>query len=153
VLAIPQDDSATTVEAGMEYYKNILTQGSYLTGNANEVNNQLGEEPDMTFFIPNSAKAQQSFASTTSGWTTDELNELLYYHAVPGIVAYSSSMHDGSVLPTVQGAEITIHMGPNGSIYANDVKILATDYLISNGVMHILDGQVFSPLGLLPSTD
>lgn len=129
-------------EAGLEYYVDIITKGGYLTGNANEVNTELGAEADMTFFIPNSADALQTFTSITAGWTTDQLDHLLFYHAVPGIVAYSPSLRNGTVLPTVLGEEITIYVGVNGTLYANDVKILATDYLISNGVMHTIDGQV-----------
>jgi uncharacterized surface protein with fasciclin (FAS1) repeats len=129
----------------MQYYIDIMTKGGYLTGKLNDINNALGVEPDMTFFVPNSAAARDNFTSITAGWTTDQLDALLTYHAVPGIVAYSSSMHNGTVLPTVQGSEITIYAGGNGSMYANNVRILATDYLLSNGVMHTIDGQVCIP--------
>jgi uncharacterized surface protein with fasciclin (FAS1) repeats len=145
VLSIPQQESTTVTEAGMEYYIDIITKGGYLTGKANDINNVLAEEPDMTFFIPNTAAARDNFTSITAGWTTDQLNALLVYHAVPGIVAYSTSMRNGTVLPTVQGKEITIYVEEDGSIYANDVRILVTDYLISNGVMHTIDGQVGGP--------
>jgi uncharacterized surface protein with fasciclin (FAS1) repeats len=142
VLSIPQQESATATEAGMELYIDIMTKGGYLTGKSNDINNALGMEPGMTFFVPNSVAARDNFTSITAGWTTDQLNSLLTYHAIPGIVAYSSSMHNGTVLPTIQGEEITIYVGENGSMYANNVKILVTDYLISNGVMHTIDGQV-----------
>lgn len=135
-------------EAGMEYYVDIITKGGYLTGKANEENNELDAEADMTFFIPNSANALQNFTSITAGWTTDQLNALLFYHAIPGVVAYSSSMRNGTVLTTVQGGQVTIYEGENGTLYANDARILVTDYLISNGVMHTIDGQVRKNPGL-----
>lgn len=134
----------------MEFYIDIMTKGGYLTGKANDLNNALEAESDMTFFVPNSAAASDNFTSITQGWTSDQLNALLTYHAVPGIVAYSPSMRNGTVLPTVQGAEITIYMGENSTIYANNARILATDYLISNGVMHTIDGQVCMVFGRCP---
>jgi hypothetical protein len=132
----------------MEYYIDIITKGGYLTGSANEINNALMDEPDMTFFIPNTPAASENFTTMTTGWTTDKLNALLVYHAIPGILAYSSTMRNGTVLPTVQGGAITIYEEEDGSMYANDVRILATDYLISNGVMHTIDGQVCGTIEL-----
>jgi uncharacterized surface protein with fasciclin (FAS1) repeats len=60
------------------------------------------------------------------------------YSIVSGIVAYSSLLTNGSSFKTIQGGEITITV-LNGSIYADSSKILEKDYLISNGVLHILD--------------
>lgn len=133
----------------MEYYIDIMTKGGYLTGKANEINNALEEEPNMTFFIPNTQAASDNFTSMTAGWTTDQLNALLTYHAVAGTIAYSSTLGNMTILPTVQGGEITVYVGENGTMYANNVRIVETDYLISNGVMHTIDGQVCLVLGNL----
>jgi uncharacterized surface protein with fasciclin (FAS1) repeats len=38
----------------------------------------------------------------------------------------------------VQGGEVTITV-LNGLIYVNDAKIIAPDYLINNGVIHLLE--------------
>lgn len=146
-MEIPQSQLATVTEAGMEYYIDIMAKGGYLTGKANEIENTLEQEPNMTFFIPNTEAASDNFTSLTAGWTTDELNALLTYHAVPGVVAYSPTLGNMTVLPTVQGEAITIYVEDNGTLYANNVRIVVTDYLISNGVMHTIDGQVCLILG------
>jgi uncharacterized surface protein with fasciclin (FAS1) repeats len=124
----------------LEFYNQIRTSEGYTTALRSDTNSGLGVEPDMTFFVPNTAAALNDFTSITAGWTADKLSALLAYHAVSGNVAYSPSLLNGTILQTVQGVDITIFAGPNNTIYANNVKILSTDYLISNGVMHTIDG-------------
>jgi uncharacterized surface protein with fasciclin (FAS1) repeats len=124
----------------MTYLIAILTKGGFLGGEANAIGNELVIEPDMTFFVPNSAAASSEFTNITSGWSQDMLDAMLEYHAVVGVVLYSTSMKNGTVLQTVQGNNLTIYVGADGSKYVNDVKILVTDYLMSNGVMHTIDG-------------
>jgi Fasciclin domain len=60
------------------------------------------------------------------------------YSCVHGEVAYSSLLTDGKTLQTVLGSDVTITV-LNGSIYVNAAKIVDPDYLLSNGVLHILD--------------
>ena len=55
-----------------------------------------------------------------------------------GEVAYSSLLTDGKTLQTVIGSDVAITVR-NGSIYVNAAKVVDPDYLLSNGVMHILD--------------
>ena len=55
-----------------------------------------------------------------------------------GEVAYSSLLTDGKTLQTVLGSDVAITVR-NGSIYVNAAKIVDPDYLLSNGVLHILD--------------
>lgn len=66
-----------------------------------------------------------------------------------GEVAYSSLLTDGKTLQTVIGSDVTITVR-NGSIYVNAAKIVDPDYLLSNGVLHILDRYLaFSSLILM----
>ena len=60
------------------------------------------------------------------------------YACVHGQVAYSSLLTDGKRLQTVLGKDLTITV-QNGSIYVNAAKIVDPDYLLSNGVFHVLD--------------
>lgn len=41
-------------------------------------------------------------------------------------------------LKTVQGSNITITV-QDGEIFANAARVIATGYLVSNGVVHVLD--------------
>ena len=66
-----------------------------------------------------------------------------------GEVAYSSLLTDGKTSQTVIGSDVTITVR-NGSIYVNAAKIVDPDYLLSNGVMHVLDRYLaFSSLVLM----
>jgi hypothetical protein len=68
---------------------------------------------------------------------------------VHGEVAYSSLLTDGKTLQTVIGSDVTITVR-NGSIYVNAAKVVDPDYLLSNGVLHILDRYLaFSSLVLM----
>jgi uncharacterized surface protein with fasciclin (FAS1) repeats len=42
-------------------------------------------------------------------------------------------------LPTFNGGKVLITVADDGTIYANNAKVIGTDYLVFNGVMHILD--------------
>lgn len=57
-----------------------------------------------------------------------------------GFVGVSSDLTNMEVIRTVQGSNLTIFVGPDGSKYVNNVRIIATDYLINNGVLHTIDG-------------
>ena len=66
-----------------------------------------------------------------------------------GEVAYSSLLTDGKTLQTVIGSNVAITVR-NGSIYVNAAKIVDPDYLLSNGVLHVLDRYLaFSSLVLM----
>jgi hypothetical protein len=68
---------------------------------------------------------------------------------VHGEVAYSSLLTDGKTLQTVIGSDVAITVR-NGSIYVNAAKVVDPDYLLSNGVLHILDRYLaFSSLVLM----
>ena len=45
---------------------------------------------------------------------------------------------DGKTLQTLLGINLTITV-LDGSIYVNAAKVVAPDYLLSNGVMHVID--------------
>ena len=139
MLTIPVNDSLTASRANLSYGLAILTKGGLLSGEAKETGNALAEETDMTFFLPNTASVLDNIISITGNLTTDQLVDLFDYHIVKGFVGYSSLLHDGMVLPTVQGQNLTIYVEKDGSMYVNDAKILATDYLLSNGVLHTID--------------
>ena len=70
--------------------------------------------------------------------TQQELFTLEEYGCVHGEVAYSSRLTDSKKLHTILGSDITITM-QNNSIYVNAAKLVDPDYLLSNGVLHVLD--------------
>ena len=127
------------------------------TAGATEVANLanfLDETPNLTFFVPNNA-AIQGLGSTLSTMSPSELSTLFSYHVVnssafPG-VAYSTKLLNGTVLPTLQGGNLTITFADN-SLFVNQARIIQGDLLISNGVMHIIDSVLnYNASGVKPN--
>jgi uncharacterized surface protein with fasciclin (FAS1) repeats len=71
-------------------------------------------------------------------YTTDYLVHEQDYHLFPNELRYSPDLSDGLILQSNQGGNATIRV-VKGSTYVNAAKIVSTDYLTYNGVMHILD--------------
>ena len=42
-------------------------------------------------------------------------------------------------LPTIAGPMVKITKDVNGQVFVNDAKVIGSDYLVNNGVMHVLD--------------
>lgn len=95
-----------------------------------------------TVFAPTDA----AFAALPSG-TLDELLKpenkaklasILTYHVVSGkemaadVVAMPSAK-------TLQGQLIAIKVQPNGTVWANNAKVVKTNIVCSNGVIHVID--------------
>lgn len=76
---------------------------------------------------------------STENMTNSEFYKIEEYHLVKGSVLYSPDLTNGLKLRTVEGADITITTASNGTIYVNDVHLLYADYLLSNGVLHVID--------------
>jgi uncharacterized surface protein with fasciclin (FAS1) repeats len=94
--------------------------------------------PNMTFFVPNSAESLAKFKNISAGISADDLEALFYYHIVPDFVGYSNELTNGTVLKTYQGSNITITRDAS-NIYVNDAMITIPDYLVVNGVIHVID--------------
>jgi uncharacterized surface protein with fasciclin (FAS1) repeats len=93
---------------------------------------------DTTFFLPNTENALDWFNSVSTNISADNLTALFDYHLVANTVLYSSDLVNGTVLQTHQGDNLTITL-LGSDIYVNSAKILQSDYLVANGVVHTLD--------------
>lgn len=60
------------------------------------------------------------------------------YHIVPGFVGYSTDLKDGMSLKTQQGSNVTITL-QGGEMWVNGARVIARDYLVANGVVHVID--------------
>jgi len=90
----------------------------------------------MTYFVPNNA----AFAAVGNVLTTlsaKELDNILKYHASRG-VKYSTGLGNGT-LSAVNGETLTITTRPDGSIFVNSAKVIESDVLVKNGVIHVID--------------
>ncbi|KAG0646823.1 hypothetical protein D0Z07_6170 [Hyphodiscus hymeniophilus] len=137
VLTVPVSLVLEVTAAGLEYFISILNLGGYLN-TANNYVNEVLDVTDITYFLPNSAaalaNATQLFASTSSA----QQQAFFEYHIVPGVVAYSSLLTNGSQFKTATGANITVTV-QGGDTYINGAKVLSSDYIVANGVAHVID--------------
>lgn len=123
--------------AGLEYFVSILNAGGFLNAADTYVNSVL-EISDVTFFIPNSAQALANATALAKSSTPAQQQALFEYHVIPGFVAYSPLLTNGMQLKTAQGTNVTVTI-QDGDTYINAAKITSFDYIVANGVVHVLD--------------
>jgi len=107
-----------------------------------------------TVFAPDNAAFEKIPAATREALMTPamkgDLTKILTYHVVPGrltaadIAAQATANGGTATLMTVQGEELKVSAGPNGSWVITDAKggkstITQADVLQSNGVAHVID--------------
>ena len=97
---------------------------------------------NITLFVPRNA-GFQLLAGTLSGLDKAALTKILRYHLVPGNVAQSADLKNGTALKTSAGPTIKITRF-NNNIYVDSAQIVQTDILIANGVVQMID-NVLSP--------
>lgn len=86
-------------------------------------------------FIPNDNVPEISL------YTTDYLVHNQDYHFYPDYLLYSPDFSNNFTMTSRQGENATMRI-INGDTYINDAKVIATDWLIYNGVLHIIDKWV-----------
>merc|ERR1711920_1052275 len=76
----------------------------------------------------------------------DQLVDILTYHVV-GAAAYSKDLSDGQTITTVEGKDVTVHIGDGFKI--NDANVVKPDVEASNGVVHVVDAVLLPPAGVM----
>jgi uncharacterized surface protein with fasciclin (FAS1) repeats len=107
-----------------------------LVGSSNSPN--LDTLKGITVFIPNNA-AFLSIASLFQNSSTETLRNVLGYHAIQGSVVFSDTITNTTV-KTVQGSDLSLSVGNNGTIYVDNARVIVPNILLSNGVAHMIDG-------------
>lgn len=74
------------------------------------------------------------------------LQEILTYHVIAGDIR-AADLTDGAMVTTVEGRDLTIDLSDAADPKVNGVSITATDVVVSNGVIHLVDEVI------LPSLD
>ena len=98
-----------------------------------------------TIFAPTDAAFNKLGKATIDALLADpaKLKSILLYHAVSGKV-YSGDVVKLSSAKTVNGAEVTITV-KNGQVYINNARVVTTDILTTNGVIHVIDTVILPP--------
>lgn len=68
----------------------------------------------------------------------DKLKQILLYHVVEGKMLAADVVKQ-SELKTAEGTNAKIKVKENGKVKINGARILKTDILASNGVLHVID--------------
>lgn len=75
----------------------------------------------------------------------DKLIAVLTYHVIPGkAMAADVVKLDGKKVKTVQGSEASIKVA-DGVVTVDKAKVVKTDILTSNGVIHVIDAVILPP--------
>lgn len=102
----------------------------------------LEELSDVTIFAPNN-DAFQKIASAAGNITDDMLAEILQYHVIQGTVGCSTTLSNTS-LSTLAGEDVKITISDDGAVFVNSARVINSDVLIENGVLHVID-EVLNP--------
>lgn len=98
---------------------------------------------DVTVFAPSNA-AFLSIGSAAAGLAPQQLSSILEYHVLNGTIAYASSLGNGTV-KTLAGPSLNITV-VDGAVFVNAARVINSDILVANGVMHVID-SVLNPNG------
>ncbi|KAH8750015.1 FAS1 domain-containing protein [Hyaloscypha sp. PMI_1271] len=141
VLQIPSDILKTVTDAGLSYAIAIFNREYFWSGYNPSFFNTVTVATDMTWFVPNSAAALDDIINASPA-TQEQFTALASYHCIVGSVLYSSSFKNGTKLTMFSGLPAIVRILDDGTTYINSAKVIASDYLINNGVMHIIDSNL-----------
>ncbi len=79
------------------------------------------------------------------------LTKILTYHVVVGRLLAADVLAQTSI-DSVEGSSISVSL-KDGGAFVNESKILATDVLASNGVIHVIDTVLLPPTSAEPTLD
>ena len=75
----------------------------------------------------------------------EKLVAVLTYHVVPGKVM-AADVVKLTEAPTVQGSKVKVKV-EGGTVMIDSAKVVKTDILTSNGVIHVIDAVILPPTG------
>ena len=107
----------------------------------------LAGEGEFTVFAP----VDDAFAALPDGTVATLLEDpqgaltnILLYHVVEGAVPAETVVTLDSA-PTLQGSDVRITVTDDGVFLNDTVKVIITDVVASNGIIHVIDGVLLPP--------
>ena len=76
-----------------------------------------------------------------------QLVEILTFHVVPGVAAYSDAVVKMTEVPTVLGSPVAVKV-VGGKVMLNGATVVAVDVEATNGVIHVIDTVLMPPARL-----
>lgn len=113
---------------------------------ADLVNTLKGEGPFTVFAPTDEAFAKlgdETLKTLLKPENKEKLAGILLYHVVPGkIMAADAVKADGKEVATAnKNAKIKVTV-KGGSVYVDEAKVVKTDIVTSNGVIHVIDAVI-----------
>ena len=137
-VVLPRKDIVdTAVEAGS--FKTLVTAVKA----ADLVETLKGKGP-FTVFAPTDAAFSNLPEGTIPSLLENKalLTSILTYHVIPGRVLASDLPMGRSEVATVEGSKLLIEKNRDGSVTINGAKVVSSDVLAGNGVIHVIDAVV-----------
>ena len=94
-----------------------------------------------TMFAPSSALDDTALAEIVENADTPLL-DILSHHVHAGASLNAADLTDGMELTMMDGNNVSISIGDN--VMVNDAMVTTADIVCSNGVIHLIDGLLFS---------
>lgn len=142
VAKAPQADIVDTAVASKQFPTLVK-----LVTDAGLVDTLKGEGPFTVFAPTEKAFAKLPKATLKKlGEDKELLKKVLLYHVVPGKVTAADVVKlNGQKAKTANGAEVAIKVDAHGTVRINKSKVVKTDILASNGVIHVIDTVLLPP--------
>ncbi len=106
----------------------------------------LRSKGPFTVFAPTDAAFEKLPEGTVEALLADKatLQNILLYHVVAGKRLKAKKVVERERLKMAQGQKVQITVNDEG-VFINDAKIIVTDVLASNGVIHVIDTVLIPP--------
>ncbi|KAI9667813.1 MAG: hypothetical protein M1821_000632 [Bathelium mastoideum] len=137
VLEIPLDLTVEATAANLQDFIALLAIDNFT------IAEEIRTEPNTTVLAPNSNVAlnlayyNDTFDSIY-GMNNSIMDKLFNYHVLDSLI-FSPEFENGTSLQTKAGINILVTVDEAGDIWVNQAKVTGRDYLIANGVMHVID--------------
>lgn len=103
----------------------------------------VAERKNVTIFAPQN-KAFEAIGASLLDLDDEALERVMDYHIVPDKVLASTSLTNGTKLPSLlDDSPLTVHQAGNNK-YINSAQIIQPDILIANGILHLIS-DVLNP--------
>ncbi|ETN41438.1 uncharacterized protein HMPREF1541_03374 [Cyphellophora europaea CBS 101466] len=137
VLTIPDSFPSTITRAKLNNLIALLNKGGWLNPSSPAIT-IINDLSDLTVFGPDSPQFGAGFTGFDA-LSENELNAIFRYSIVQNSPPlYSSEFRNASTHRTLQNLSLTFTEA-NGGFYADAARITQVDYLVSNGVLQVLD--------------
>ena len=96
---------------------------------------------DLTVFAPTDAAFSMIPSEVLDALLADptgDLTQILLYHVL-GSSVESGDLQDGMMAETLQGNNIYVSIGMDGTVMINDATVIDADIVTDNGVVHVID--------------